>query len=138
MSLTYEQANDDIQKMITDAWSATGYPIFFESVQTDRDEETLPFIRVWVRHTFASQRTLGGQGSRIFERRGFVRIEVYSRITNGLQESYQLAKVASDAYEGRSSDNGVWFRQVRISEMGKDGAFNRTDVIVNFEYHEMK
>lgn len=138
MSLTFEQANDDIQKMITSAWSTTGYPMFYESVQGERDEQTEPFIRIWVRHTFGGQRTLGGQGSRIFERRGFVRIEVYSRITNGLQESYQLAKVASDAYEGRSSDNGVWFRRVRISEMGKDGIFNRTDVIVDFEYHEMK
>lgn len=138
MSLTYEQANDDMLKMITDAWAVTGNKIYFESVQDDRETDTLPFCKVWVRHSFSSQRSLGGQGSRIFERRGFVRIEVYSRITNGLQESYQLAKVASDAYEGRSSDNGVWFRRVRISEMGKDGIFNRVDVIVDFEYHEMK
>jgi hypothetical protein len=138
MSLTFEQANDEILKMINDAWSITGYKIFFESVQDERETDTLPFCKLWVRHAFSNQRTLGGQGARLFERRGFVRIEVYSRITNGLQESYQLAKVASDAYEGRSSDNGVWFRRVRISEMGKDGIFNRVDVIVDFEYHEMK
>ena len=138
MSLTYEQANDDMLKMITDAWSVTGNKIYFESVQDDRETDTLPFYKVWIRHVDGGQRTLGGKGARLFDRKGFVRIEVYSRITNGLQESYQLAKVASDAYEGRSSDNGVWFRQVRIREMGKDGTFNRTDVIVDFEYHEMK
>lgn len=138
MSLTYEQAHDDMQKMINEAWTATGHKIFFESVQEERDEETEPFIRVWIRHTSANQRTLGGEDNRLFERRGFIRIEVYSRITNGLQESYQLAKVAGDAYEGRSSDNGVWFRRVRISEMGKDGIFNRIDVIVDFEYHVTK
>lgn len=138
MTLTYKQANDDILKMITNAWAVTGNKIYFESVQDDRQTDTLPFCKVWIRHASGGQRTLGGKGARIFERRGFVRIEVYSRITNGLQESYQLAKVAGDAYEGRSSDNGVWFRRVRISEMGKDGIFNRVDVIVDFEYHEMK
>lgn len=138
MSLTYKQANDDMLKMILNAWSVTGNKIYFESVQDDRETDTLPFCKVWIRHANSNQRTLGGQGARLFERKGFVRIEVYSRITNGLQESYQLAKVASDAYEGRSSDNGVWFRRVRISEMGKDGIFNRVDVIVDFEYHEMK
>ena len=138
MSLTFEQAYDDILKMINVAWATTGYKIYFESVQDEREAETLPFCRVWVRHAGGGQKTLGGEGNRLFDRRGFLRIEVYSRITNGLQESYQLAKVASDAYEGRSSDNGVWFRRVRISEMGKDGIFNRVDVIVDFEYHEMK
>ena len=138
MSLTFEQANDDMMKMINDAWSVTGHKIFFESVVDEREQETLPFLRVFVRHAGGGQRTLGGVDSRMFERRGFLRFEVYARITNGLQESYQLAKVVADAYEGRSSDNGVWFRRVRISERGKDGIFNRTDVIVDFEYHEMK
>lgn len=138
MSLTFEMANDDIQKMITEAWSTTGFKMFYESVKEEQDSGTEPFIRVWVRHTSGAQRTLAGGEGRLFGRSGFVRVEVYSRITKGLQESYQLAKVVADAYEGKSSDNGVWFRRVRITEMGKDGIFNRVDVIADFDYHETK
>lgn len=142
MSLTYEMANDDIQKMVTDAWRnndpTVDCKIFYESVKEEQDHGTEPFIRVWVRHTSGAQRTLAGGNGRLFARNGFVRVEVYSPITKGLQESYQLAKVVADAYEGKSSDNGVWFRRVRITEMGKDGIFNRVDVIADFDYHETK
>ena len=138
MSLTFEQANDDMMKMINEAWALTGHKIFFESVKEDRDEGNDPFLRFWIRHTFGAQGSLGGRGSRMFMRAGFLRGEVYAPIANGLQESYQLAKVVADAYEGKSSDNGVWFRRVRINEMGKDGMFNRVDVIIDFEYHETK
>ena len=136
--MTFEEANNDILGMITEAWNQTGFKIFYESVADEQLEVTEPFIRVWVRHTGGGQRSLGGKDNRIFDRRGFVRIEVHARIANGLQESYQLAKVVTDAYEGKSSDNGVWFRRVRINEMGKDGMFNRVDVIIDFEYHETK
>ena len=137
MSLTFAQANDDMLSIFREAWLQTNFKIFYEDIPEDRSASSDPFCRVFVRHTSGGQRTLG-KLSRMFSRNGFIRAEIYTPIANGLQESYRLAKVVADAYEGKSSDNGVWFRRVRIMEMGKDGMFKRIDVIIDFEYHETK
>lgn len=136
--MNYEQATDDIQKMLTDAWGTTGYKIYYEGVVEERADNMSPFCRVFLRHVSGRQATLGGVGHRTFERNGFLTVQIFTPVGKGLLESHRLAKVVGDAFEGRSSGNGVWFRNVRINEIGKDGMFNLLNVIVDFEYHETK
>ena len=136
--MNYQEAKDELQKMVTDSWNTTGHPIFYEGVGKDRPEDTQPFARVWIRHTNGRQATLGGRGGRSFERTGLLTVQVYAPIGKGLRESYPLAKVVADTFEGEASPNGIWFRNVRINEVGKDGAFILTNVIIDFEYNEIK
>lgn len=136
--MTFEEAVDDILAMTTEALVPSGFKIFYEGVADDRDTSNDPFFRVYVRHLTSGQRTLGGTGHRMFGRNGILTVQIYIPIANGLQESYQLGKVVIDAFEGKSSPNGVWFRRTRINEVGKDGMFHLTNAIVDFEYHETK
>lgn len=136
--MTFEEAVDDIQKMLTDAWESTGYPLYYESLDAKRDHENdNPFAISTIRHYSGRQRTLGVTDV-VYSRGGSLYVQIFAPTGNGLQESYQLAKVVTDAFEGNSSPNGVWFRAVRINEVGKDGAFFQTNVIVNFAYDEVK
>ena len=138
MSLTFEQAYDEMMSLLNDVWTPTGYTMHWEGVREDRDTDSSPWASVVVRHADGGQRTLGGSGSRIFNRTGVIIVEVNTPSTSGLSEAYQLAKVVADAYEGSSSPNGVWFRNVSMRENGRDGTFNKLEVVVEFNYHELK
>ena len=135
MSLTHKEAVDDIQKMILDVFSGT---IHWESVKQDRSKDESSWASVVIRHASARQDSLGGIGSRSFLRTGTVIAAVFTPIGKGLQESYALAKTVNDAYEGKTSPNCVWFRNVRIQEMGREGEFFQINVIIDFEYYETK
>jgi len=138
MSLTYEQAYDEMLTLLKDAWDPTTYTMHWEGLDEDRDAGLDPWATVMVRHATGNQATLGGKGQRQFLRRGIVIIDLNTPSTSGLSQAYQLAKVVADAYEGVSSPNGVWFRNVRINENGRNGTFNRLSVVIDFEYYEIK
>lgn len=138
MSLTYEQANNEILSLLKTAWDTTGHKMNWEGVRDQRETDMSPWATVVVRHAAGQQDTLGGVGNRQFLRLGTVVVTINTPSSSGLSEGYNLAKVVADAYEGVSSPNGVWFRNVRINELGREGTFFQTNVVVDFEYYETK
>lgn len=137
MSLTYEQAYDEILTTFKNAWDTTGHKAFYENIEDDRETDDSAFAKIQVTHSGSRQDTLGGIGSRTFRRSGIVTIRIYTQAGKGLQESHQLAKVATDAFEGKSV-SGIWFRNVRAIEIGREGSFYQVNVIAEFEYDEIK
>ncbi len=138
MSLTHKQAIDDIQTMFLNAITPSGVQVHWENVRDQRDPSEDPWVQFMIRHAFGSQASLGGVGNRDFERQGVAVAAVFVPIGKGLSESYSLAKTIIDAYEGVTSPNGVWFRNSRIQEIGRDGEFHQTQVLVDFFYYETK
>ncbi len=138
MNLTFAQANDDILALLKAVWDPTGHEMFYDDIREQRETDQTPWAQVVVRHAAGQQDTLGGVGNRSFLRLGVVIVTINTPSGSGLSTAYALAKVVADAYEGVSSPNGVWFRNVRINELGRDGTFYRTNVLIDFEYSEMK
>jgi hypothetical protein len=138
MSLTYEEAVDDISAMMLAAWTPTDNSLYWEDVQKERDKSNNPWAVFVIRHATGSQKTLGGTGKRMFERTGTAIASIFTPTGNGLSDSYILAKVVANAYEGKSSDNGVWFKNVRIQEVPSEGQFRQLNVLMDFEYTETK
>lgn len=141
MSLTYAQAVDDINTMFKDAIDALAPDaptIHWDNVREQRGTNDDPFIAWMIRHATGRQDTLGGVGNRSFLRVGNAIAMIYTPTGKGLSESYSLGKTVADAFEGKSSPNGVWFRNVRIQEIGKESEFFETHVTVEFEYYETK
>lgn len=136
-SYTYEEAYDAMLALMKTAWDPTGHQLFYENVEQKRDDDESPYARIDVTHAGGFQATLGGTGARSFRRTGVVTVRIYSQAGKGLQGSLQLAKVAADAYEGQST-GGIWFRNIRVNEIGRDGSFYQTNVVVEFEYDEIK
>ena len=128
MTLTYAQAFDEINIMLKEVWDPTGHQLFYEDVRDQKSTDKSPWATVVVRHAAGQQDTLGGRGNRSFLRLGVLIVPINTPSGSGL----------SEAYEGASSPNGVWFRNVRINELGRDGTFYQTNVLVDFEYHETK
>lgn len=134
--MTYQQAYDAILTLFNTSWVTTGHRVFYENVENDRETDDTAFAYVDFAHATGFQATLGG-ANRSFRRQGIITIRIFTQAGKGLQESHQLAKVAADAFEGQST-GGVWFRNVRINETGRNGAFYQTNVVVEFEYDERK
>lgn len=137
-SITQAQAVEDINTMFFEAVSGLGYKIHWEAVPTDRQPTNDPYFTFIIRHAAGGRPTLGGKGHRSFLRIGTLIASVFIPVGKGLSESYALVKTVVDAYEGETSPNGVWFREVRMQEIGRDGEFYRTNVLAEFEYHEIK
>lgn len=139
MSLTYAQAVDEISAIFKTAWDTTGHDAFYESVKKSRGSNSDPWAVVTLRHAAGFQATLAGDtGTRTYRRQGDLTIQIFIVAGKGLQEFYNLAKVVSDAYEGSASPGGVWFRNIRINEVGRDGEFHQNNVKIDFEYDEIK
>ena len=139
MSLTYEQAVTDMSTMFKTAWDTTGHVVHWEDVKIQRDTGDNPYARFVIRHAGPVRgSSLGGVGRRLFNRSGIIIISLFVPIGKGLSTSLALAKLVGDVYEGNHSPNGVWFRDVSIPEIGRDGEFHQRNVIVEFEYDEIK
>lgn len=137
-SLTYKQAYDDILAALNVVVQDQGWDVFWESVRSDRSPGKNIYVVPKIRHAEAGPPTLGGVGYRMFSRTGMLMVSIYVPAGRGLSEAYAAGKLVADAYEGTSSENDVWFRNVRLSEEGLDGAFFMLNVFVDFEYYEQK
>lgn len=139
MSLTFQEARDEILTIFKDAWDATGHEAYYEDIKKSRESGETAWAVVTLRHAGGGQATLNNAaGSSRFRRVGILTVQVFTAIGKGLQESYALAKVVADAFEGTATPGGVWFRNVRINEIGRDGKFFQNNVLIDFTYDEIK
>ena len=138
MSLTFEQATDEILDLFHAAWDSS-IPVHHEEVRKQRSKDENAWATTQIRHAAGRQTTLASaNGSSRFAREGLLTIQIFAPGGKGLQDAYALAKVAVDAYEGSATPGGVWFRNVRLNEVGRDGKFFQVNVLVEFLYDELK
>lgn len=145
MTATFKEASDEILAVYKSAWDTTGYPTDWENVSGD-DTVTVPpvdgvtpWARVVVRNIVGGNESLtGALGKQRFIREGFFTAQIFTGLGKGKTEAYALAKVVADAFEGKSTPSGVWFRNARINEIGNDGSWYQVNFVVNFEYSEVK
>lgn len=138
MSLTFAESYDEIHALFKATWDGTGLFTDYEDVPAKRanDQDNWSVFRVF--YESSSQASLGGTGNRMFRRRGTIIVSIYTRSGNGLQDAQSLAKTAIDIFEGNATSGGVWFRNAQMQNRGMDGEFYLTQVLVNFEYDEVK
>lgn len=140
MSLSYRAARDEISDAFTDAWRLANptFPIVYEDAPAP-SRSALPWARLTIRHNRGEQEAMANPlGNRLFFRDGVVTVQIFTPAGEGLTRSYDLAKVAADAFEGRATPGGVWFRSVRIREIGPDGNWYQINVVADFQYNEAK
>lgn len=141
MTATFAEARDEMLAQVYDAWIAANptYPMLFDDRMGSKPPSETPWARTTVRHNRGDQETLANAiGTRLFSRDGLITVQIFTPIGAGLQLSDTLAKVIADALEGQATPSGVWFRNVRLREVGPDGSFYQTNVIGEFVYDEAK
>lgn len=141
MSLTFADAREEMYRQVYEAWIAANptYPMTFDDRPAQKPDTSTPWARASVRHNVGDQEALANPlGNKLFSRDGLFTVQIFTPMGAGLRAADTLAKVVADALEGQATPGGVWFRRVRVREIGPDGAFFHINVVAEFEYSEAK
>lgn len=151
MTATVEQARDQIHTRFRTAWLADtntqNYFVKYEDVaQGDRPEKAATKPAPWARFTLRHNPGAGGQatlsgdtGQRRYRRFGTITINLFAPKGDGLKIlDQEMIPVAMQAFEGQTTAGGVIFRNVRPAEVGPDGDYFQANVLVDFEYDEVR
>lgn len=153
MSLTYEQATDELVRLLTERWNALTPAVLDQAdpallqwpgVPDVAPDVVQPFGRFIMRHIPDRRHTLAPAGSRRFTRTGFVTVQCFGPVADpgwpkgGLSLAEKLAIIARDAYEGVGTKDGLWFRNASIVEVGADKVYYQQHARVEFTYDECK
>jgi len=102
------------------------------------------WARVSLKHnpdpTGGTQASAGADadGTTVYDREGHVFVQIFVTDGKGLRLSDDLGTIAQKAFQGKTtSPGGVWFRHVRIVEVGESGDWYQTNVIAEFVYQEV-
>lgn len=147
--MTITDARDEIFRLLLDEWNQFASGVFTpaaaiiwqgQETSTPRPAD-LAYARATVMHTDGGQATLvDSVGAIRWRRRGFCIVQCFGPQSTGkgLTIAEGLATIAKNAFEGRSSPGGIWFRNCRINEVGISGAWFQVNAIAEFTYEEVK
>lgn len=140
MTATFLEANNEILDAFKAAWDPTGNLALYENLKGAKPAGSSDsWARVTVRHVTGEQASLSNDaGVRRWERNGILTVQVFVPLAEGLQEGYNLAKIIADAFEGATTPSAVWFRNVRVNEVGPSGEWFQINVLIDFTYDEVK
>lgn len=98
----------------------------------------------WFRWTM--QHTEGGQaslscehGERRWRRNGLIIVQCFAPLDQGgLTLAQRMAESVRDAYQGKATPGGVWFRNATTQEVGVDDGWYHVNAIIQFTYDEVR
>lgn len=135
---TIQQAIDEMFGVFKTSWDTVGYPVAYPDKFFEIPADRTPWARINIQHVIGGQTTLSNSvGNRNFEREGFISIQIFTPVGNGLQLNYTLANMLLNAYEKANSNYGVWYKNARIQEAGRDGDWQQSNVLIDFCYTEI-
>lgn len=151
MTIEYVGAIDDIYGAFLTAWNANsaaiaGYvpTVYYQGVQPDSPPDS---SKIWCRIShdivLEQQTTLsnceGAPNQKRYTTTGLVFVQVFGPKEDAevWLKMQKLAKVARNAYRGKSTPGRVWFRNARIKPLADEELYKRFNVIAEFEYDEL-
>jgi hypothetical protein len=138
-SLTHKEAVDSMLALFKAAWDTTGFIALYPNVAGDIPTGTDGWARVNIIHSDEEQASLSGAlNTTRFRRDGGLTVQIFTKSGEGLSNGHALTKIVQDAFEGQSTSDGIWFRNVRVNEVGPDGDWYQINVLVDFTYDEIK
>lgn len=134
--MTAQEAIDTMLGIVNTWASDAGYPVGYEDVP---NAQPLPptseqvWARAIVRHATSDAGSLtGAEGAIRYQTNGFVWVQIFAPKGDGGLAGRAAAQLLLSAF--RAARMAVWFRNVRMNELGSDGAWTRYDVKADFEY----
>ena len=137
--ITYDQGRDAILAPFKAVWvDGLNYPAQYTDRNGGEPPTTqTPWARAIVRHVNGNQASLSCEnGQARWGSQGTLYIQVFAPIGDGSKAAYDAAQALAQAYRGTRSDL-VWFRNIRINEVGTSGAFEQVNFICEFQYDDI-
>lgn len=144
------QAREEMAEMFRAAWEANSPAVVGASApkvlwEGNEGESPPPkefaYARYKILHRDGRQSSLtGASGEAKWNRTGLVVIQTFAPLISnkGLPIALQLGSIAREAYEGKASPGGIWFRNATVREVGPTDGWFQVNTIVGFTYDEVK
>lgn len=135
MTATYAEATDAINTVFKTVWDPRA--VVWDEVGGDVPATDVIWARTQLRHLSGSQATLADStGQTRYDRAGVFTAQIFSPAGDGAAAAVAAAQEVVDAYVQNSGT--IWYRNVQLREVGKSGPFFQVNVLVNFEYQDIK
>lgn len=119
--------------MLADATNAcSGLTVVYKDAPPAGLDGKTNWARATVKHAGGGQEGFG-DGTRKYCRLGTLCIEIFTVPGDGLVDQDLYIDQVMTYIEGRSSSL-VWYRNIRASEAGMDGGYEKTNIYADFEY----
>lgn len=139
MAASQETASDEMLAFFKTAWDTTGLIAVYENVKGAVPTTQVAWARPVIRHgTGGTQSLTGGLSTTTFERTGLMVVSIFIPNGNGLSLARSLGTTVANAFEGKATASAVWFRNVRIVEVGPSDEWYQFNVVIEFVYDEIK
>jgi hypothetical protein len=107
------------------------------------------WVRVDIQHEDAGQASLSGptNGAMRWGRNGFIFVQCFAQLAPtgaapgdpiSIDKAMLYACAVRDAFQGRATDSGVWFRNCNAREIGPDKSWYQANASITFDYDEVK
>lgn len=135
--MTFNEARDIMFATFMSAWKGTGYPVVWTDVPADVPTSETTWARVVLRHADGGQGSLAGDtGVKRWKRAGTLFVQVFAPVGGGSSAGYNAAEAVVNAFQ--AAKDCVWYRNIRMNEIGASGAFEQINVLVDFTYDEVR
>ena len=141
---SHEQATDEINTMLLDAWTESPetqlIPIVWGDVVSvkqgtvDYFKGTEPYLRAELFHESSRKASLRGPSGSRREHSGTLAAFLHIQGGKGYANALPLISVAQDAFDGKASPSGVWFRNPEITNIGRQGTWYVMSMTATFIY----
>lgn len=119
----------------------------FDAVMTLRSEEyffdnevaslqSTTWLRLVIRHSDSRQETLGKEDNRKFDRSGFVIVQIFVPLDEGMVDD-TLVSAVRNIFEGKTISS-IRFYGVNVREIGPDTKWFQINIEAPFNYEETK
>ena len=150
--IEFDEVRNEIFALFNAAWEANtaaivGYvpEVRWQGVQErDLPESSKFWVRVSKQTVFEEQATLstceGKPGQKKYTASGLVFVQLFCPKSNAqaVELGQKLAKVARNAFRGKTTPGKIWFRNARINDgIPPEELYERFNVVTEFEYDEL-
>lgn len=133
--MTPNDAKDEMLLVFRTAWPVELFARYPDVAEMQKPSSAVSWARVDLKHADGGVSSLANAaGHTLHTARGTLWVQVFAPMGDGGVAGYTLAKTVLDAY--RAARGGVWYRKHRLRDVGPDGAWHRTDFLVDFTYDD--
>lgn len=151
MTLTYDEAIDEIYGLLYAAWqsstaSIAGYVPAIRwagKEEPEKPDGSLFWARCSASNVVEPQTSLSNcveqPGNSRYTPVGVVIVQLFCPKSDAtaMEKGRLLAQVARNAFRGKTTPGKVWFRNARIHEIEPEDLFYRLNIIAEYEYDEI-
>lgn len=142
---------DELSQMFNDAWGLIDFtqvglstpPIInWEGRASDIPPASdIPYVRFTVTPVTATQASLAGnQATRQYQNNGLVTVQCFGplQFDDGYEVADYVAIMAKRVFQGKTSPNGIWFRNCRAKRIGPSGGWYQFNTIIEYQFNEQR